>query len=135
MPDEPLDERDARDRLGDLARRSEAEARRFRARSPQPIAGVVSDVIAKRGVAAQRAHGAIEAGWQEVAAAVLGDEALARQTRCAGVSRGRLDVVAASGVLVQELGFHKRRIVEELSKRLPDARVQSIRIKAGRIDG
>lgn len=135
MPESPLDDREAEDRLGDLAQRAEAERRRFRARSPQSISGVISDVIAKRGVGAARASHALDAGWREVAVVVLGDESLARQTRCVGLARGRLDVIATSGVLVQELGFHKRRIVELLRDRLPDARIESVRVKTGRLDG
>ncbi|MEQ8847202.1 DUF721 domain-containing protein [Botrimarina sp.] len=123
---------DAQQKLADLAARSEKERKRFYARRPKRAADVVAAVVAKRGYAASRAAGELDRVWRAAAGKVLGGDALAAQTRVEGLSRGRLDVVVANHVVMQEINFHRPRLLAEAQAAVPSARIASIRFKVGR---
>ena len=57
---------------------------------------------------------------------------IAAQTRVGGLRRGVLEVVVANAALMQELAhFHKRRLLEQLRRRLPGTPLTDLRFRAG----
>jgi hypothetical protein len=72
----------------------------------------------------------LERVWAEA----VGEPA-ARQTRVGGLRRGVLEVLVGNAVLLQELAhFHKRRLLEEMRRRLPGRAVIDLRFRAGVIE-
>ena len=56
----------------------------------------------------------------------------APHTRVGGLKRGVLEVIVANAVLLQELThFHKRRLLEQLRRRLPGTTVTDLRFRPG----
>ncbi|QDT67106.1 hypothetical protein MalM25_00030 [Planctomycetes bacterium MalM25] len=121
------------EKLADLVARSEKERKRFHARRPKGIASVLASVMAKRGYAASRAADEMNAAWREVAEDVLGDPALSGQTAVGRLSRGRLEVTVANHVVMQEINFHRPRLLEAMQQSRPEARITAIRFKVGRV--
>ena len=79
----------------------------------------------------REARGDRNVGHRDVSAAKV-----AERRRCAGglarLHRGVLDVVVANAVLLQELAhYHKRRLLEELRRRLPGTTLTDLRFRAG----
>ena len=69
----------------------------------------------------------LEQAWNEAAGAEH-----ARHTRIGSLRRGTLEVIVDNAVLLQELaGYHKRRLLAEVRKRLPGATIHDIRFRAG----
>ena len=120
---------DTAQKLADLKIRSEKERKRHHARKPKPAAGVVARVMAKRGYAASKASEELNDQWQSVATRVLTDPKVATQTRAAGLSRGRLEVLVSSHVVMQEATFFRPQLLAEARKAMPEARITAIRFK------
>ena len=82
---------------------------------PEPIAEILSRLFAARGWGRRQGRLHLERAWAEAAGP---DHA--ELTRVAGLRRGVLEVEVASAVLLQELAsFHKRRLLDQLRRRLP----------------
>lgn len=122
-------------KLSDLSRRSESERRRSYARRPKRAADVVAAVIAKHGYAAVKGGDAVSSAWRTVVSRVLGDGSLAAQTLARGVRRGVLEVAVANAVVMQEVRFHKPRLLAEAQSSLPEARLTDLRFTVGRVGG
>lgn len=120
-------------KLADLAARSERERKRFYARQPKAAKDVLASVIAKRGYAASKGAGALQAAWQGVAKQVLAEEALAKMTRAKGLMRGKLEVLVANHVVMQEINFHRPTLLAAIQEAQPDARISDLRFKVGRL--
>jgi hypothetical protein len=116
------------DPAADLTARREREDRRAYARRPKRIADVLAQLIAKKGYGRPEANAALEAAWRSAAG-----EPLASASRPGKVSRGKLEVTVTNSTTIQELGFAKRRILAQLEKLLPDARIRDIRCRVGPI--
>lgn len=121
-------------KLADLAARSEKERKRFYARKPKGIANVIASVMSKQGYAASKAASELTGQWEGVAEKVLGDAALSKQTRAKGLSRGKLEVIVANHVVMQEINFHRPQLLKSIQDATPDSRINEIRFKVGRID-
>lgn len=100
----------------------------WRPREPQAIGSIVSGLLARRGYGQMAAADELEAVWTELAGAKL-----AGQTQLGKVQRGVLAVAASSSAVVQELTFQKARLVAELGRRLPQAKIRDIRIRVAAI--
>ncbi|TWU00613.1 hypothetical protein Pla108_15650 [Botrimarina colliarenosi] len=124
---------DAIQKLKDLVKRSEKERARFYARRPKRAGDVVAAVIAKHGYAAVKGADAVRAGWVQVAADVLGDEAIAKMTSVGQLKRGVLEVMVANHVVMQEINFHRPRLLAATQAALPDSKITALRFKVGRI--
>ena len=98
-------------------------------RRPQKVGDIVAELFARRGYARQQALAGYEAAWREAAG-----EMLARQTRVGTVRRGALEVTVANSVLLQELTFQKHTILGQLSRLLPDERIDNLRLRVGPIE-
>ncbi|HQU46356.1 MAG: hypothetical protein B7Z73_10460 [Planctomycetia bacterium 21-64-5] len=98
-------------------------------RRPQKVGDVLAELMARRGYARQQASANYDAAWREAAG-----ELLARQTRVGVVRRGALEVTVANSVLLQELTFQKQTILGQLSRLLPDERIDKLRLRVGPIE-
>lgn len=98
-------------------------------RGPQPIGDILSQIMARRGLARVQSGEAFAAAWKEAAG-----EAIAAYTRAGLVRRGVLEVKVANSVLVQELTFRKAALVADLARLLPDERIADVRFRVGPIE-
>ncbi|MGD9126712.1 MAG: DUF721 domain-containing protein [Planctomycetia bacterium] len=95
-------------------------------RGPEPIGKIVAELMSQKGFGRVQSSAELEEAWREAAG-----EAIAQFTRVGALRRGRLEVVVANSVLVQELGFQKDSILEALQEKLPDRPICDIRFKVG----
>ena len=94
---------------------------------PRPVAEILGELFAARGLARLGAAKALEAAWD----AAVG-EPLRRQTRVGEVRRGVLNVTVAHPALLEELSaFRKPRLLEALRQNAPDTPVLDIRFRVG----
>ena len=117
------------EKLQYMARRSELHRRRFYARQPKKLADVMAQLVAKRGYSRQRSDEQLQAVWKTAAG-----PALAKFSRAIAVRRGRLEVLVSSSTMMQELSFARGRIVAELQQKLPEAKIEDLKLRVGRID-
>ena len=96
-------------------------------RGPESLGEVLSRLFTARGWGRLQGRLHLEKAWVEVAGAEF-----ARQTRVGALRRGVLEVVVGNAVLLQELAhFHKRRLLEQLRRRLPGTPLTDLRFRAG----
>lgn len=98
-------------------------------RGPQPIGDILSQIMARRGLARVRSGEAFAAAWTEAAGA-----AMAAYTRAGLVRRGVLEVIVGNSVLVQELTFRKAALLADLARLLPDERIADVKFRVGPIE-
>ena len=97
--------------------------------TPQPIANVLAQLLARRGYARQSAAASCEAAWREAVG-----QALAGVTRPGNIRRGVLEVFVANSTLLQELAFQKAQVLDRLRKLLPDEAIRDLRFRVGPIE-
>ena len=119
---------DAAARLADLGRRAAKERRRFHARKPKAVKNVVSELIAKRGYAASGASERVETAWAEAAGDVY-----SRFSKPGGLRRGVLEVFVANSTMMQEIQFHRSRLLADVQRALPDAKITALKLRVGRV--
>jgi predicted nucleic acid-binding Zn ribbon protein len=106
----------------------EFECRRIRRRQPQAIAGILSEVVSRRGLARVRSQGHLEEAWSEA----IGEPG-ARYTHVGALRRGVLEILVANSVLLQELaGFQKQHLLVRIREVLQSNAVRDLRF---RLDG
>ena len=99
-------------------------------KGPERLGEILSRLFAARGWGRRQDRLRLEEAW----AAAVGPQA-AEQTRVAGLRRGVLEVIVGNAVLLQELAhFQKRRLLEQLRRRLPGTPVTDLRFRAGVIE-
>jgi predicted nucleic acid-binding Zn ribbon protein len=98
------------------------------ARGPQMIGNVLSELMSRRGYARVQSASAYEAAWREAAGPLA-----AQYTRVGPLRRGTLEIVVANSTLVQELGFQKCSLLQNLAELLPDERIENLRFRVGPI--
>ena len=98
-------------------------------RGPEPIGKIVAELMSQKGFGRVQSSAELEEAWREAAGA-----AIAQFTRVGTIRRGRLEVVVANSVLIQELGFQKSAILEALKERLPDQPISDLRFKVGPVE-
>jgi predicted nucleic acid-binding Zn ribbon protein len=118
----------AHNAAADFAARRDREQRRHYARRPKKIADVLAQLITARGYGRIQADADFAAAWQAAAG-----ETLARYTLPGRLKRGVLEITVSNSTIVQELSFQKQRILAELQKQLPDARIHNLRFRIGAI--
>jgi hypothetical protein len=116
------------DDITDFASRREREKRRAYARRPKKIADVLAQLITKKGYGRTEANAALEEAWR-----IAAGDALAQASRPGKVTRGRLEVLVTNSTTIQEFSFAKRRILAQLEKLIPDARIRDLRFRVGPI--
>jgi predicted nucleic acid-binding Zn ribbon protein len=98
-------------------------------KGPEPLSEILSRLFTARGWGRRQDRLRLEEAW---AAAVAACGLAADETRVAALRRGVLEVVVSSGVLLQELAhYHKRRLLEQLRRRLTGTTVTDLRFRAG----
>jgi predicted nucleic acid-binding Zn ribbon protein len=115
--------------LNDHRGRARFARTRFAERRPQRARDVLTQVIARKGYAAVRGAEELADAWRGAVPAEF-----AKLTRVAGLRAGRLEVVAASSAVIEEIGFQKARLLEALRAAAPTARINDLRLRVGPID-
>ena len=96
-------------------------------KGPELLGEILSRLFTARGWGRRQGRLHLERAW----AGAAGPEHAAH-TRVGALRRGVLEVVADNAVLLQELAhFHKRRLLEQLRRRLPGTPVTDLRFRAG----
>jgi predicted nucleic acid-binding Zn ribbon protein len=99
-------------------------------RGPERLGEILSRLFAARGWGRRQGRLHLEKAWAESVGAEV-----AAHTRPAALRRGVLEVIVDNAVLLQELAhFHKRRVLGELRRRLPDTPLTDLRFRAGVLD-
>jgi predicted nucleic acid-binding Zn ribbon protein len=94
---------------------------------PERLGEILGRLFTSRGWGRRQGRLHLERAWEEVAG-----PAFAAQTQVGGLKRGVLEVLVGNAVLLQELShFHKRRLLEQLRRRLPDTPITDLRFRAG----
>src|SRR5579871_218867 len=96
-------------------------------RGPERLGDILGRLFTARGWGRRQERLRLEQAWAEAA----GPE-YAAHTRANGLRRGVLEVVVDNAVLLQELAhYHKRRLLEQLRRRLPGTPLNDLRFRAG----
>jgi predicted nucleic acid-binding Zn ribbon protein len=96
-------------------------------RGPEPLKNILAQLFAARGWGRRQERLHLENAWAESAGPDF-----AKHTRVNGLKRGILEVVVDNAVLLQELAhFHKRRLLDELRRRLPRTALNDLRFRNG----
>ncbi|MBV9124546.1 MAG: DUF721 domain-containing protein [Planctomycetes bacterium] len=96
-------------------------------KGPEPLGEILSRLFAARGWGRRQGRLRLEEAWKEAA----GPE-VAEHTRPGALRRGVLEIVVDNTVLLQELAhFQKRRLLEQLRRRLPGTTLTDLRFRAG----
>src|SRR3954453_20182700 len=94
---------------------------------PEKLGEILSRLFTARGWGRRSERLHLERAWAEAA----GPDIAAR-TRLGTLRRGVLEVQVGNAALLQELsGFHKRRLLEQLRRRLPTTPLGDLRFRAG----
>ncbi len=95
----------------------------------KPIATVMRKLMAQRGYAAIQATSELHEKWSEIVG-----EVLAKMTCPGNVSRGTLQVVVSDSGAMQELSFRKKQILAALKSKLPEAKIEDLRFRVGKVN-
>lgn len=93
---------------------------------PQPIGNILAELMAQKGFGRVRAAEAFDQAWRAAAGAMA-----AGYSRVGMLRRGRLEVVVANSMLVQELTYQKETLLESLREHLPDENIRDLRFRVG----
>jgi predicted nucleic acid-binding Zn ribbon protein len=98
-------------------------------KGPELLGEILARLFTARGWGRRQERLRLEEAW----AAAAGVHAA--QTRPGPLRRGVLEVTVANAVLLQELAhYHKRRLLEELRRRLPGVTLTDLRFRAGVVE-
>jgi predicted nucleic acid-binding Zn ribbon protein len=96
-------------------------------KGPERVGEILGRLFTARGWGRSQERLRLEQAWSEAAGA---DHA--QHTRIGSLRRGVLEVIVDNAVLLQELaGFHKRRLLQQLRRLLPNTTVTDLRFRAG----
>jgi hypothetical protein len=96
---------------------------------PERLGEILSRLFIARGWGRQQERLRLEQAWDD---ALTACGLSTRGIRAGGLRRGVLEVLVGNGVLLQELAhFHKRRLLEEIRRRLPGTPITDLRFRAG----
>ena len=95
-------------------------------RRPQPIAEVLSELLARRGYARVEASAQLAAVWRET----VGD-LLAESTMPGRIRGHTLEIVVADSTLVQEFTIRKAELLSGLNHPLPERNIRDLRFRVG----
>ena len=95
----------------------------------KPIGSVMRKLMSQRGYAAIQASNDLSSHWKEIVG-----EVLASLTCPGNISRGTLQVIVSDSGAMQELTFRKKQILTALKTKLPEAKVEDLRFRIGRVN-
>ncbi|MCH2126000.1 MAG: DUF721 domain-containing protein [Pirellulaceae bacterium] len=96
---------------------------------PKRIDNVVSRLMTRKGYAREQANDELIDVWKTI----VGDS-MVRDSRPGNFRRGTLQVSVRNSIVLQELTFRKRELMRELSRLLPQMKIQQIRFNVGNLD-
>jgi len=96
---------------------------------PQRMANVLAELMARRGYGRIQSTEAYEDAWRTAAGPLA-----ARYTRVGTLRRGALEVIVANSTVMQELGFQKSAILQQLAVALPQEGIRSLRFRLGNVE-
>lgn len=92
---------------------------------PTPLSAVLSELIARKGLARVQGNAQLIGIWK----AVAGDR-ISGQTKVLAVKRGVLEVGVDNSALMNELvSFHKATLLRKFQKEHPEHKLKDIRFK------
>jgi predicted nucleic acid-binding Zn ribbon protein len=92
---------------------------------PTPLSAVISELIARKGLARVQGNAQLVGVWKTVA----GDR-ISSRTKVLGLKRGVLEVAVDNSALMNELAsFHKTALLHKLQKEYSEHRITDIRFK------
>ena len=95
--------------------------------APEPIKEVLARLFTARGWGRRQGRMHLERAWADAVGAEYEEH-----TRVLGLKRGIFEIEVDSAVLVQELkGYHKQRLLQALSAKLPKEKIKDLRFKVG----
>jgi predicted nucleic acid-binding Zn ribbon protein len=98
-------------------------------RGPENLTEVLSRLFTARGWGRRQGQLHLERAWAEVAGE------FAPQTRVQVLRKGVLEILVSNAVLLQELThFHRRRLLEQMRRRLPTTPITDLRFRAGVVE-
>jgi predicted nucleic acid-binding Zn ribbon protein len=96
-------------------------------KGPEVLGEILSRLFIARGWGRRQERLRLEDAW-----ALAAGPATAEHTRVARLRRGTLEIEVDNAVLLQELvHFQKRRLLEELRRRLPTETIADLRFRFG----
>lgn len=94
---------------------------------PEILGDILGRLFTARGWGRRQERLHLETAWSQA----VGPD-VAEQTRVAALRRGVFEVEVSNSVLLQELAhFQKRRLLEELRRRLPGVPLNDLRFRLG----
>lgn len=94
-------------------------------RDPQPLSAAISELIAKRGLAAPRGNAVIEAAWSSVAG-----ESISNNSRVLFVRDHTIHIAVLNSALLNELvTFHSPRLLAAIQVECPESSIEKIRFQ------
>ena len=95
-------------------------------REPESIGNILAELMSQKGFGRIRGAEALDEAWR----AAAGDS-VCQYSRVAALRRGRLEVVVANSMLIQELTYQKNALLKTLRERLPDEKIREMRFRVG----
>jgi len=104
------------------------QRRRYKRRPKRP-ANILSQLMARKGYGQTKTNDELDDVWNEVVG-----QKWQSKTRVGNISRGVLEVFVSSAAVNQHLGFQKKKLIAELSKRVPQNKIKDIKFSLGSIE-
>jgi len=109
-----------------LAARRDRERRRYHARQPKPISGVLAKVLQQRGYGQVLTDGRLQEVWQQAAGQLL-----AGASRAVRIRRGKLEVIVSNSVMRQEIEYQKSELLARLNQAASELNIRDLRFRIG----
>lgn len=97
-------------------------------RRPKRPADILARLMARKGYAQTQSSNELEETWNRV----VGPKWQSK-TKVGNISRGVLEVLVASSVANQQLGFQKKKLLKELQAQLPQNKLKDLRFRIGNV--
>lgn len=104
------------------------QRRRFKRRPKRP-ANILSQLMARKGYGQTKSTNELDEVWN----AIVGEKWQSK-TRVGNINRGTLEVFVSSPAVNQRLGFQKKKLIAELSQRVPQNKIKDIKFSLGSIE-
>lgn len=98
-------------------------------KGPESLSDILTRLFTARGWGRRQDRLRLEEAWAD---AVVACGLEIQDTRVASLRRGVLEVTVGNTIVLQEMAhYHKRRLLEQLRRRLPGLTVTDLRFRAG----
>jgi predicted nucleic acid-binding Zn ribbon protein len=101
----------------------------MRFRSPQKMADVLGELMARRGYARVQASEDLHRAWRTAAGDAAGP-----YTKVGAVRGGVLEVFVSNSTMLHELTFQKAGLLAALSRSLPEQRLRGLRFRLAAVE-